>query len=116
MPPVTEGVAGVACSILKGMAPTVKVHNQWIAQALSLIHISSAPVAPEVITGLTNIDQVFAHFLPEIDIEFTDAEGAPVEAVSYTHLDVYKRQEYSRLIHSVRPDPLPDFFLCTALH
>ena len=37
------------------------------------------PVAPEVITGLTNIDQVFAHFLPEIDIEFTDAEGAPVE-------------------------------------
>lgn len=28
MPPVTEGVAGVACSILKGMAPTVKVHNQ----------------------------------------------------------------------------------------
>ena len=27
------------------------------------------PVAPEVITGLTNIDQVFAHFLPEIDIE-----------------------------------------------
>lgn len=30
------------------------------------------PVAPEVITGLTNIDQVFAHFLPEIDIEFAD--------------------------------------------
>lgn len=37
------------------------------------------PVAPEVVTGLTNIDEVFAHFQPEIDIEFTDAEGAPVE-------------------------------------
>lgn len=37
------------------------------------------PVAPEVVTGLTNIDEVFAHFMPEIDIEFSDAEGAPVE-------------------------------------
>ena len=26
------------------------------------------PVAPEVIAGLTNIDEVFAHFRPEIDI------------------------------------------------
>lgn len=33
------------------------------------------PVAPEVIAGLTNIDEVFAHFRPEIDIEFSDAEG-----------------------------------------
>lgn len=37
------------------------------------------PVAPEVVTGLTNIDEVFAHFQPEIDIEFSDADGAPVE-------------------------------------
>ena len=37
------------------------------------------PVAPEVVTGLTNIDEVFEHFQPEIDIEFADAEGAPVE-------------------------------------
>lgn len=31
------------------------------------------PVAPEVVAGLTNIDEVFAHFRPEIDIEFADA-------------------------------------------
>lgn len=37
------------------------------------------PVAPEVVIGLTSIDEVFAHFQPEIDIEFADAEGAPVE-------------------------------------
>ena len=37
------------------------------------------PVAPEVVAGLTNIDEVFAHFRPEIDIEFADADGAPVE-------------------------------------
>lgn len=35
------------------------------------------PVAPEVVAGLTNIDEVFAHFRPEIDIEFADADGAP---------------------------------------
>ena len=34
MPPASpDGVAGVACNILKSMAPSVKVHNQWIAQA-----------------------------------------------------------------------------------
>lgn len=37
------------------------------------------PLAPELVEGLTNIDDVFAHFRPEIDIEFTDAEGASVE-------------------------------------
>lgn len=37
------------------------------------------PVAPEVVAGLTNIDEAFAHFRPEIDIEFADADGAPVE-------------------------------------
>ncbi len=37
------------------------------------------PVAPEVVAGLTNIDEVFADFRPEIDIEFADADGAPVE-------------------------------------
>lgn len=37
------------------------------------------PLAPELVGGLTCIDDVFAHFNPEIDIEFTDAEGAPVE-------------------------------------
>lgn len=35
------------------------------------------PVAPEVIAGLTNIDEVL--HIREIDIEFSDAEGAPVE-------------------------------------
>lgn len=37
------------------------------------------PVAPELVEGLTCIEDVFAFFQPEIDIEFSDAEGAPVE-------------------------------------
>ena len=40
MPPAADGVAGVACNILKSMAPSVKVHNQWIAQAgIGIVHL-----------------------------------------------------------------------------
>lgn len=36
---------------------------------------SDEPVNPEVVTGLTSIEQVFGHYKPEIDIEFENAEG-----------------------------------------
>jgi urocanate hydratase len=37
------------------------------------------PVDPEIVTGLTTIEQVFTHYKPQIDIEFQDAEGKPVK-------------------------------------
>lgn len=36
------------------------------------------PVNPEVVEGLTAIEQVFAHYKPQIDIEMENAEGQPV--------------------------------------
>lgn len=40
LPKVDGGIAGVACNLVKGMAPSVKVHNQWIAQAgISILHL-----------------------------------------------------------------------------
>jgi len=42
---------------------------------------SEAPIKPEFIAGLTNIDAVFENFNPEVDIEFTDSEGASKEEV-----------------------------------
>ena len=39
---------------------------------------SEEPVNPEIVSGLTNIDQVFAHYKPQIDAEFENAEGQPV--------------------------------------
>ena len=33
------------------------------------------PVKPEIITGLTDIDSVFEHFAPEVNIEFETEEG-----------------------------------------
>lgn len=36
------------------------------------------PINPEVVSGLASIEQVFAHYKPEKEIEFENAEGQPV--------------------------------------
>jgi hypothetical protein len=33
------------------------------------------PIKPEVVGGLTTIDEVFEHFSPKVDMEFTDSDG-----------------------------------------
>jgi hypothetical protein len=35
-----------------------------------------APVKPEVVHGLQTVEQVFAHYQPELTVDFEDAEGA----------------------------------------
>ncbi|GHT41219.1 hypothetical protein FACS189437_07820 [Bacteroidia bacterium] len=40
---------------------------------------SEEPVNPEVATGLTSIEQVFAHYKPQVDVEFQNEEGQPVK-------------------------------------
>jgi hypothetical protein len=40
---------------------------------------SEDPVNPEVVTGLTSIEQVFGHYKPQIDVEFENSEGQPVK-------------------------------------
>jgi hypothetical protein len=36
---------------------------------------ADAPVKPQIVQGLTKIDEVFDHFKPNIDLEFQDSEG-----------------------------------------
>lgn len=36
------------------------------------------PINPEVIEGLTSIDQVFAHYKPQVDIELENSEGQSI--------------------------------------
>jgi hypothetical protein len=36
---------------------------------------ADAPFKPEIVKGLTSLDEVFQHFSPSVDIEFEDAEG-----------------------------------------
>lgn len=37
------------------------------------------PIKPEIVEGLTSVDDVFNHFRPEIDVEFEDTEGKSKE-------------------------------------
>ncbi len=37
------------------------------------------PIKPEIIEDLTSIDDVFKHFQPQIDVDFTDSEGVGKE-------------------------------------
>jgi predicted component of type VI protein secretion system len=37
------------------------------------------PVKPQIVEGLTTIDDVFNHFKPSVDVEFEDAEGRSKE-------------------------------------
>lgn len=36
---------------------------------------ANEPINPEVITGLTSIDQVFEHYKPKVEVEFENIEG-----------------------------------------
>ena len=36
----------------------------------------NTPARPEIVDGLTNVEQVFEHFKPKVDLGFEDEEGA----------------------------------------
>jgi hypothetical protein len=40
---------------------------------------AEAPVKPEIVSGLTKIEEVFDHFKPKIDIDFQDSDGVSRE-------------------------------------
>lgn len=40
---------------------------------------AEAPVKPQIVQGLTKIDDVFDHFKPQIGVEFQDSEGVSRE-------------------------------------
>lgn len=38
---------------------------------------ADAPIRPQVVYDLKNVGEVFAHFQPELEVEFETAEGSP---------------------------------------
>ena len=40
---------------------------------------SDEPITPEAVKGLNTIEEVFAHFQPNVDVEFENADGQPVK-------------------------------------
>lgn len=54
-----------------------------IAQKLT----GETPVKPELVEGLTNVEQVFEHFKPKSKVNFEDADGATkVEELKFKNL------------------------------
>ncbi len=48
---------------------------------------SLPPVRPEVVEGLTNVEQVFEHFKPNVDVSFENEEGGQVhENLNFSNL------------------------------
>lgn len=48
---------------------------------------ADAPFKPEIISGLTSVDDVFNHFKPSVDVEFEDSEGVgKEEKLSFNNL------------------------------
>ena len=49
-------------------------------RSLIVEHLTSDdPISPEAVTGLSTIEEVFAHFSPNIDVEFDSEDGQPVK-------------------------------------
>ena len=82
------------------------------------------PVKPEIVDGLTNVDAVFAHFKPKIDMTFESEQGTMVrETLTFQNLgdfgvkgitaqsqflgDLNSRQEqYQKIIKQLKTNKL----------
>ena len=55
--------------------------------------LTSKPTKPEPITGLKTIDDVFAHFQPNVNVEFENEQGAPVkEELRFRNLSDFRKE------------------------
>ncbi|MFD0861150.1 hypothetical protein ACFQ1M_02935 [Sungkyunkwania multivorans] len=45
------------------------------------------PIKPEIVSGLTNIEAVFEHYKPEVEVDFEDSEGVgSKETLTFSNL------------------------------
>ena len=81
IPPSAGGVAGVAGSILKGMAPSVKVHGQWIAQAgIGIVHLPAYVLhSAPLVSGMSESEMWMGS-------STVLADGAPCSALTHPAL------------------------------
>lgn len=85
---------------------------------------NDAPIKPEVVHGLTTIEQVFEHFKPQVEVEFETEEGAPQkETMRFGNLGDFgikgmtpqsnllkdltlKREQYRKIIRQLKSNKL----------
>ncbi len=85
---------------------------------------ANAPVKPEIVESLTNVEQVFAHFKPKVDVEFeTEEGGMRKEMLHFQNLGDFgvkgitaqshflneltmKREQYQKIIRQLKTNKL----------
>lgn len=85
---------------------------------------SGTPIKPEIVQGLTNIEQVFAHFQPHVEVEFETEEGTMrKEKMQFKNLGDFgikgitpqssllneltlKREQYQKIIRQLKTNKL----------
>jgi hypothetical protein len=61
----------------------IQSNKTLVAQKLT----ANAPVKPEVVPGLTNVEEVFGHFKPKVEMSFADENGVTVrETLHFSNL------------------------------
>lgn len=69
---------------------------------------SEDPIHPEVVSGLTNIDQVFQHYKPFVDVELENSEGQSVQETFHfknvADFNVKKLTEQSTFLNKVNTE------------
>ncbi|MBC9930204.1 hypothetical protein [Chitinophaga qingshengii] len=78
------GIGGTEVKLDANEAIAEISHNRTLfAEKLT----QQAPVKPEIVEGLTSVENVFEHFKPSVNVSFHDAEGRPVpEKLQFHHL------------------------------
>ena len=66
---------GIGGNEVKGDASEAILEIQQNRTLLLEKLTANAPVKPQIVEGLTTIDEVFEHFSPKIDVEFENTEG-----------------------------------------
>lgn len=84
----------------------------------------NAPVKPQIVEGLTNVEAVFEHYKPKVDMEFETEEGTSrKEALSFKNLGDFgvkgitaqsaylgdlsmKKEQYQKIIKQLKTNKL----------
>lgn len=92
----------------------------------------NTPVKPQIIEGLTNVEEVFAHFKPKVEVEFETEEGSlKKEELHFSNLGNFgvkgiteqsgylgdltmKREQYQKIIRQLKSNKLLKQALATS--
>ena len=98
----------------------IQSNRTLVAQKLT----DKAPVKPEVVEGLTNVEEVFGHYKPTVDMSFETEEGTMArETLRFAHLGDFgtkgitaqspflsdlntKQEQYQKIIKQLKSNKL----------